>query len=260
MLKTSMFARKPRPRVHALPEGERIYAIGDIHGRRDCLDALLRAIDADDARRGKAATTLVFLGDLIDRGGQSRAVVERLMALETERSCVFVIGNHEEILISAWEGDTPSTRLLHRVGGRETLISYGVTEVDYDAADIDRVTRMVGEHVPAAHIGFLRKFRDSYRSGDYLFVHAGVKPGVAIEAQSPRDMRWIRNTFLDDDRDHGAMVVHGHSISAQVEERPNRIGIDTGAYGSGRLTAVGLEGTQRWFLSSAETQSARLPE
>ena len=245
-----LLARKPKLRVHALPAGERIYAIGDIHGRRDCLDTLMAKIDADDASRGVANTVLVFLGDLTDRGDDSRGVVERVMEIAATRACKLVMGNHEEVLINAWEGDVPSVRLFHRIGGRETLLSYGVTEAEYDAADFDRLIDLLGEHVLAEHIAFLRRFEDFYARGDYLFVHAGIRPGCPIDAQDPGEMRWIRDRFLNDPRDHGAMVVHGHTVTADVDEWPNRIGIDTGAYASGKLTALGIEGTTRWFLSS----------
>ena len=207
-------------------------------------------IDADDAARGAAKTTIVLLGDLVDRGPDSMGVIERAEAMRTEYRCVFLMGNHEEIFIKAWEGDPASARLFHRIGGRETLLSYGVSEDDYDSADFDRLVELLRTHVPADHIAFLRRFRDTYAVGDYLFVHAGVRPGTPIDAQDANDMRWIRDKFLDDTRDHGAMIVHGHSVTAAVDEQLNRIGIDTGAYASGRLTALGLEGTERWFLSS----------
>lgn len=246
----SLFSRKPVTPPRTIAVGERIYAIGDIHGRRDCLDELLTRIGEDDRERGPAKTILVLLGDLVDRGPESRGVIARLSQLAKVRPCVFLMGNHEEVLIDAWEGDEAATRLFHRIGGRETLLSYGVTAADYDSADFERLLVLIATHVPAEDIAFLRTFRDTYKSGDYLFVHAGIRPGVPIAEQRPADMRWIRDRFLDDPRDHGVVVVHGHSITAEVEERPNRLGIDTGAYASGRLTAVGLEGTERWFLSS----------
>lgn len=245
-----LLSRKSKVPQRALPEGERVYAIGDIHGRIDCLDTLLAKIAADDEERGAVQTTIVFLGDLVDRGPDSRAVVERAEAMRTEHRCIFLMGNHEEIFIKAWEGDMASVRMFHRIGGRDTLMSYGVSEDEYDGADFERLIELLREHVPADHIAFLRRFRDTYAAGDYLFVHAGIRPGTPIDEQDATDMRWIRDKFLDDTRDHGAMVIHGHSITAGVDEQVNRIGIDTGAYASGRLTALGLEGTDRWFLSS----------
>ena len=252
MVLKKLFARAavPETEPHRLPQGERVYAIGDIHGRRDCFDALLALIDADDAARGAARTTLVLLGDLVDRGAESRGVVERAMRLSAERRCVFLMGNHEEILIRTWEGDRKTAGLFARVGGRETVMSYGMSAHDYDLCDLGELAVAVGERVPADHIAFLRRFADSFALGDYLFVHAGIRPGVALDEQDPTDLRWIRREFLDDRRDHGAMIVHGHSITETVDDCPNRIGIDTGAFASGVLTAIGLEGDRRWFLQS----------
>jgi serine/threonine protein phosphatase 1 len=251
MVFRKFFARaEPELLVHALPAGERIYAIGDIHGRRDCLDRLLVAIDEDEKSRAPADTTVVFLGDLVDRGNDSKGVIERVMQVSKARHCVLLMGNHEEILIRAWEGDRKATGLLHRVGGRETLMSYGVTAHEYDSGDIDDLTILVGERVPVAHIAFLRSFIDQWQRGDYLFVHAGVRPGVAFDEQRPSDLRWIRREFLEDDRDHGAMIVHGHSITEEVDVQPNRIGIDTGAFASGKLTALGIEGAETWVIST----------
>jgi serine/threonine protein phosphatase 1 len=251
MVFKKFFARaEPVPQPFALPAGERVYAIGDIHGRRDCLDRLLLAIDDDEKSRPAAQTTVVFLGDLVDRGLDSRGVVERVMQIAKARRCVLLMGNHEEILIRAWEGDRQAAGLLHRVGGRETLMSYGVTMAAYDACDLGDLAALTADNVPVDHIAFLRGFLDQWRCGDYLFVHAGIRPGVPLDEQSASDMRWIRRDFLDDDRDHGVMVVHGHSITEAVDERTNRIGIDTGAFASGKLTALGIEGTEHWVIAT----------
>lgn len=245
----SFLSRKTAsPRACAAALGERIYAIGDVHGRADCLDALLAQIDIDDAARGAARTRLVFLGDLVDRGAGSRDVIERVMA-EAHRS-EFIIGNHEEVMIRAWEGERESVKLFHRIGGRETVLSYGVDEHEYDRLGFDELTQLIAARIPPEHIAFLRRFADHYRSGDYLFVHAGIRPGVALHEQASSDLRWIRRDFLDDRRDHGVMVIHGHTVVADVDEQPNRIGIDTGAYASGTLTALGIEGSKRWYLST----------
>ena len=251
MVFRKLFTRSaPERRTHVLPDGQRIYAIGDIHGRRDCLDRLLLKIADDEKDRPSADTTLVFLGDLVDRGDDSRGVIDRVVQVSRACSTVLLMGNHEEILIRAWEGEKQAAGLFHRVGGRETLMSYGIGSVDYDACDIEELTALINNVVPAEHISFLRKFADHWRCGDYLFVHAGVRPGVPLEAQRPNDLRWIRREFLDDTRDHGAMVVHGHSITEEIDERDNRIGIDTGAFASGRLTALGIEGRERWVLAT----------
>ncbi len=240
------------PRIWSAPEGQRIYAIGDIHGRLDLLDQLLTMIDADDATRGAAQTQLIFLGDLVDRGSDSRGVVERLMTLASASDNVrFLKGNHEELLIRVWEGDPRSTGLFHRVGGRATMLSYGMDPDHYDDADLTMLSTMIADHVPADHIEFLRGFDDWIIAGDYLFVHAGIRPGLSIEEQSPSDLRWIRTDFTENDDVHEMMVVHGHSITEYIDERPNRIGIDTGAFQSGVLTAIGIQGSARWYLSTA---------
>jgi serine/threonine protein phosphatase 1 len=250
-------APKVEPRIWAAPVGQRLYAIGDIHGRSDLLDQLLDQIGADDTARGLAHTQLIFLGDLMDRGSDSRGVIERLMVLKAATpNARFLKGNHEELLIRIWDGDSKIAPMFHRVGGRDTMLSYGVTEDEYDEADFNALTALVSDRVPADHIDFLRDFDDWIVAGDYLFVHAGIRPGVAIDSQRPTDLRWIRGDFTDFEGDHGMMVVHGHSITEQVDQRPNRIGIDTGAFMSDALTAIGLEGSERWFLSTSEAVAA----
>ena len=254
MVVKRLFSRKETPAPPppaALPSGKRVYAIGDIHGRDDLLEALLAKIDADDAGRSRAETQIIFLGDLPDRGPTSRQVIERAMALADARpDTVFLKGNHEELLIRVWDGDRQTASTFHRAGGRETLMSYGVTAEQYDGWDLGDVTEATGRVVPKAHIDFLRSFRPAYRLGDYFFAHAGVRPGIALDDQEEKDLRWIRAEFIESTADFGAVVVHGHTIRDDVEERANRIGIDTGAYASGRLTAVGLEGTERWYLAT----------
>ena len=237
--------------VASIPDGHRIYAIGDIHGRDDLLEQLLDQIASDDMSRPHVHTTLVFLGDLVDRGADTRGVVSRLMALEKSAiSTVFLKGNHEELLLRVCEGDEKVAAAFSRVGGRETLLSYGVSEQDYDRCEIKDIPALAAEYVPQAHRDFLNSFIPRWRAGDYLFVHAGITPGVAIEDQNDTDMRWIREQFTQSEADHGVMVVHGHTVTDDIDEQFNRIGIDTGAYASGKLSAIGLEGDQRWYLST----------
>lgn len=239
------------PRVWRAPEGQRLYAIGDIHGRRDLLDHLLERIDEDDAKRPQAHSQLIFLGDLIDRGDDSRGVVERLMSLAASSPNVrFLKGNHEELLIRVCEGDHRAVGLFHRVGGRETMLSYGMSEADYDALDLSELAAEVPHHIPPAHLEFLKNFDDWIEAGDYLFVHAGIRPGLTLEDQETSDLRWIRREFTQHEGLFDHMVIHGHTISEHVDERPNRIGIDTGAFATGTLTAIGIEGSERWFLST----------
>lgn len=244
-----LFSRT-EPRVFALPDGQRVYAVGDIHGRLDLFEDLLARIDADDAARGDSDTRLILLGDLIDRGPDSAGVVARAIHLCTSSKCCVLMGNHEEVLIGTWDGDWRMAGLFARIGGRETLLSYGVDETLLDAAGPAEVIALTQAHVPAAHVDFMRGCEQAIVEGDYLFVHAGIRPGVPIGDQSGDDTRWIRREFLEDARDHDMMVVHGHSITGAVDERSNRIGIDTGAFASGVLTAVGLEGAERWYLST----------
>jgi serine/threonine protein phosphatase 1 len=263
MVLKRLFGRTPvrPPQVWRAPVGQRLYAIGDIHGRRDLLDELLAMIDADDAARGPSKETrLIFLGDLVDRGPDSRTVVERVMALtEASESVICLKGNHEELLIRSWEGDRKTAAVFHRNGGRETILSYGVDPETYDAGDLGDVVELIGASVPPRHIAFLDGLSDWVQAGDYLFVHAGIKPGVDLEEQSASDMRWIRKDFTDWRGDHGLMVVHGHTITDGVDAQDNRIGIDTGAYATGRLTAIGLEDDQRWFISTGAPDVATDP-
>jgi serine/threonine protein phosphatase 1 len=239
------------PRGHWIPDGQRIYAVGDIHGRLDLLERLIEAIETDDAERAGASTTIIFLGDLIDRGPDSRGVVERLIRFSRgPHKARFLMGNHEEVFLQALEGDLRALRLLIRIGGRETILSYGITPEEYRELNFEDLAALLPAKVPGEHVRFLSSFERSIEVGDYLFVHAGVRPGVAIPDQSGSDLRWIRDTFLRHRDSFGKLVVHGHSVSEEADVRSNRIGIDTGAYASGRLTAIGLEKDNRWFLST----------
>lgn len=246
----AFFGAKPPP-LPSIPIGERVYAVGDIHGELDRFEELLAAIEADDRQRGPASTSLILLGDLIDRGPNSCGVVQRAMTLETRwPRFAYLMGNHEEILLAAADGDRSTLALFDRVGGQETLLSYGVDSETYYTADLRELAEILNHAIPAAHLDFLASGLNQVTVGDYLFVHAGIRPKVALTDQRTSDLRWIREPFLSDKRWHGAMIVHGHSITAEPDVRLNRIGIDTGAYRGGRLTAIGLEGTDRWFLST----------
>lgn len=235
----------------AMPPGRRVYAIGDIHGCADELDRLLAMIEADEAGRGEATTTLIFIGDLVDRGPASARVIERLCALVAERADVRVLaGNHEEIFARSLQGDPKALRLFCRIGGRETALSYGIDEAEYDRLDHDELAAALDRQVPAAHRTFLARLENMIEFGDYVFVHAGVHPGAALDQQDPADLRWIREPFLNHGRPLAKMVVHGHTIAEDLEVLPHRIGIDTGAYATGRLTAIGLEGEEMWRLQT----------
>ena len=246
----NLVSRKPAPR-REVPPGRRIYAIGDIHGRADLLEELLAAIEADDSQRPAADTLLVFLGDLVDRGPNSRQVVERLMRLsEGSQPIRFLMGNHEEVFLRAVRGDVKALRFLIKIGGRATILSYGISPEDYASLDFESLAERLHDLVPQSHVDFLSAFEQWIEVGDYLFVHAGIRPGIDLADQKSSDLRWIRDDFLDSRDDFGKLVVHGHSITDDVDVRANRIGIDTGAFASGQLTAIGLEGAERWFLST----------
>jgi serine/threonine protein phosphatase 1 len=231
--------------------GYRAYAVGDIHGRVDLLEHLLAKIHADLQRRPARKTLLVFVGDLIDRGPSSAQVIERLRCYRRDGvRPVFLLGNHEEVMLRALGGDSTVVESWLQFGGLQCLQSYGVALAKLRGRSAEEVIEIVRAVVPREHIEFLETFADSCRFGDYLFVHAGIRPGIEVDQQSQSDLRWIREPFLFDERDHGFLVVHGHTITDEVEERPNRIGIDTGAYRSGVLTALAIEGTERWLIDT----------
>ena len=254
MLKRFLFPRRDDPpAAPALPDGRRVYAIGDIHGRLDLLDELLGRIVNDSLRRPAMRTTLIFLGDMIDRGPASAAVVERARGIAADGGDVrFLLGNHEEVFLLTMEGNEQAAALFCRIGGRETLISYGMDPYAFEGLDYPGVADLLFDLVPEAHRTFVAGFEDMVVIGDYAFVHAGVRPGVPIDAQRPEDLRWIRQPFLDHGGHFGKMVVHGHTISPQIEVRAHRIGIDTGGYASGRLSALGLEGSERWTIQTGD--------
>lgn len=247
----AMFKRKTPPRTAALPPGERLYAIGDVHGRLDLLVALLEQIRLDSAGRGGgAATRLVFLGDLIDRGPHSAQVVRRVMSARDWAVTTTLMGNHELAMIEALDGDRDMLRMWLTQGGVAALASWGVDDRVLDAGSEPEIVAAASAAIPAAERAWIANRPLSFARGDYLFVHAGIRPGVPLDRQSRRDLLWIRDSFLLSTRDHGVVVVHGHTVCESVEDRGNRIGIDTGAYATGRLTALGLEGEARWTLST----------
>lgn len=231
--------------------GYRAYVVGDIHGRLDLLEDLLAKIHAELQHKPAPKTLLVFVGDLIDRGPSSAQVLERLRTYRRPGiRPVFILGNHEEVLLRILRGEAQLITKWRWFGGSECLESYGVDPEVLGRLSDEEALVVVRNAVPKEHIEFLESFVDSCRFGDYLFVHAGIRPGIELDQQEQSDLRWIREPFLLDDSDHGFIVVHGHTISRDVEERPNRIAIDTGAYRTGVLTALGIEGQHRWLLDT----------
>ncbi|MCW3797074.1 serine/threonine protein phosphatase [Sphingomonas sp. BN140010] len=231
-------------------EGYRAYGIGDVHGRLDLLVELLDRIREDHAARGDTAELLlVFLGDLIDRGPDSSGVVElvRTGPIPGART-VALAGNHEEVLLRLLGGERGLLAQWLSFGGDACLASYGADPRLFEGLPESEGLAELQRLIPPEHRDFLASLADTFRFGDYLFVHAGLRPGTALHNQSPRDLRWIRQPFLDDPRDHGMTVVHGHTITEEVDIRTHRIGIDTGAYRSGVLTALAIEGDQHWLI------------
>ena len=235
----------------AVPAGERVYAVGDVHGRLDLLQALIAAIDADDAARSAAQTCVILLGDLIDRGPDSAGVIAAARVWARQRLVRILLGNHEEMLLDALDSDEVMRQFL-RYGGRETILSYLSEPETYHRADLAAARALMEAAIPDEDLDFIRSFEDSIAIGDYLFVHAGVHPDAAMDKQRPGDLRWIREPFLSHRNSFGPVVVHGHTITDQPEVRHNRIGIDTGAYCSGRLTALGLQGSTRWLIEAQD--------
>lgn len=227
-----------------VPEGERWYVIGDIHGRRDLLEALKLAIEEDDAALGEAETTVLFLGDLVDRGPDSRGVVTLARKWGKERKVRYLAGNHEEMFLQSFE-DREVLRHFLKHGGRETVLSYGIDRKTYNKMKMGELQEAMKAAVPQKHREFLASFEDIIIAGDYVFAHAGINPKRPLDDQKQSDLRWIRDRFLKHEEPLSHVVVHGHTIFEDMEHREHRIGIDTGAFRTGRLTALVLEDIRR---------------
>ncbi len=241
-------SERPLP---AVPPGTRWYAVGDVHGRLDLFEELIAAIESDDRDAPPADTTVVLLGDLVDRGPDSAGVVARARTWQAERRVRLLAGNHEEMFLYALE-DIAVLRHFLRHGGRQTALSYGIPREVYDSATMEELQAKLTAAVPREDLRFLSSAKNYLVAGDYLFVHAGIAPDVPLEEQEEHHLRWIREPFLDHEAPHERFVVHGHTITDGIDERANRIGIDTGAYKSGCLTALVLEGTTRRIIQAVE--------
>lgn len=251
---TSLIARRARRSARAarIPAGMRVYAIGDIHGRADLLAELHRLIWRDAQASTSVDRHIVYLGDYIDRGPSSRAVLDILSANPLRGfTTAHLLGNHEDAALQ-FLADPVERPAWLAWGGLATLASYGITTpVDISDAEMRVFLRdRLSAALPDSHRRFLGALNLSTRVGDYVFVHAGVRPGVSVDRQERDDLLWIRDEFLTSREDLGAVVVHGHTARRLPELKPNRIGIDTGAFATGRLTALVLDGNQRRFLST----------
>lgn len=236
----------------AIPAGQRAYAVGDVHGRADLFAAMIKAVEDDDAGRGAADSTIVLLGDLVDRGPDSAGVIALARQWHGRRPIRALMGNHEEMFLDSFDNEEVLRHFL-RFGGRETVLSYPIDPATYAAASLAETQELMRQAVPAEDLTFLRAMEDMVAIGDYLFVHAGIRPGVPLDQQRPGDLRWIREPFTNHQGSFGPVVIYGHTIYEKPEIGSNRIGIDTGAYQSGRLTAIGLEGSNRWLIEVSET-------
>lgn len=237
--------------VAAVPDGERYYVVGDIHGRLDLFSELVAAIEADDGSAAAARTTIVLLGDLVDRGANSRGVIDLAREWQKRRNVRILAGNHEQMFLDSFD-DEETLRHFLKHGGRETVLSYGVDRKVYASATLEELQDLMRRHVPATDLDYLRSFEECVVAGGYAFVHAGIQPGVPLAEQLRNDLLWIRGAFTNYQGEHEYVIVHGHTIAPDIDEQPNRIGIDTGAYRSGRLTALVLEGSTRRYIQAVE--------
>jgi serine/threonine protein phosphatase 1 len=233
--------RRVRARRPLLPTGLRIYAVGDIHGRVDLLGNLLARIDTDIALRPTPRPVCVFLGDYIDRGSSSRETIDRLIEHGKRHESIFLKGNHELIAIKCLTDPNLFDSWM-RLGGLETLKSYGVAFKGLaNARQIVELQTAFHMALPQAHFRFFRCLQSSFTCGEFFFAHAGVKPNVDLSQQKERDLLWIREEFLSSKDDFGKIIVHGHTPTSEIEVRPNRINIDTGAFATGLLTCLVIE-------------------
>jgi serine/threonine protein phosphatase 1 len=222
--------------------------VGDIHGRLDCLVDLHAKIDADTERSGFNAKE-IYLGDYIDRGPASAAVIHALLERADARDIVLLKGNHEEMLERALAGRLQFGE-WRALGGGETLLSYDIDPRDIDEHDARALRNALLGKMPSRHMEFLFGLRHAYELAPFFFVHAGVRPGVPLSRQKTEDLLWIRDEFLNHDSDFGRIVVHGHSPVHQPEFRANRINLDTAAYATGRLTCLKLNAAGATLLGS----------
>ncbi len=248
-----LFGRSDGPvRRAEAPVGTRLYVVGDIHGRADLLDRMHQLILDDAAGAAAARKVVIYLGDYVDRGLESRQVIERLIGdapAGFER--VRLRGNHEELMLRFLDDPETGPEWFFN-GGDATLFSYGVKPNNplVSGMAAAALRHQLVARLPEPHLALLRSLGLYHVERDYLFVHAGIRPGVPIEDQLELDLTWIRDDFLDSRADHGKVVVHGHTITGEPEFRANRIGIDTGAFLSGRLTCLVLDGATRRILQT----------
>ena len=230
---------KVKPRI---PGGTRIYAIGDVHGRADLLHALFARIDASLKAYPIKQSVQVLLGDYIDRGPDSREVIDALIARRRQHPMVYLKGNHESYAVQFLSDPSVLSEWM-QAGGINTLLSYGVKpSTRDDPKQLQDVAQAFRQALPESHRQFMQNLKLSFTCGDFFFTHAGVRPGIPLREQREQDLLWIREDFLLHEEDFGKIIVHGHTPAKEPDIRPNRINIDTGAYATGRLTCLVLQG------------------
>lgn len=247
--------RTNAPRIFSVPKNTRVYCIGDIHGQEDLLKDLHEMI-LQDSSEYLDDKVVVYLGDYIDRGLHSKEVVDLLLNQPlVDFKPIYLRGNHEQVLLDFLNVDANIAMEWFNFGGQATLLSYGVSMTGIPFGEkLNQLQQDLADKIPTEHLSFYTQLNYSYECGDYFFVHAGVKPKKSLKRQSELDMMWIRNEFLASKFQFKKMIVHGHSIVDQPEQKVNRIAIDTGAYNSGRLTCLVLEGEQRRFIQTGVTE------
>lgn len=225
--------------LNSLENIQCVYAIGDVHGCYDELRDLLAKIEESLSQHTSENCAIIFLGDLVDRGPDSFRVLEFLKDYKPDGAqLIFLKGNHEEVFLKVLEGSIGALQSWFGFGGRACLRSYGVDNLGQIQIDPESLIGRIQNKVPKSHTQFISKFEDYVIVENYMFVHAGIRPRTAIHKQSPRDMRWIRDEFINFQKPHPFIIVHGHTIVKEAELHPNRIAVDTGAYNNGPLTAV----------------------
>lgn len=252
----NLFSFKKSEPPYQEPEvvpNQRLYCIGDIHGRYDLLQHLHTFI-SDDTDGYQGDVTIIYMGDYIDRGPASKDVIDCLLSntFPTFKS-VFLMGNHEQVLLEFLNApNTPRASGWFSFGGLSTLASYGVQIIGIPhSGQLKGIQKEFQRNLPESHLEFYQQLKPFYETEGYYFAHAGVRPKVKLSRQRPEDLLWIREDFLESTVFHGKVVVHGHSVSAEPVVRDNRIGIDTGAYGSDVLTCLVLEGKEQRFYLTA---------
>jgi len=241
-LRWRALASAPRRRPPRIPDDVRIYAIGDVHGRADLLQRMLSAIDRTLISYPVKNVVQVLLGDYIDRGPNSREVIETLVVRARRHPMIYLKGNHESYA-AQFLSEPSVLNEWTRFGGVNTLLSYGLRPPQGEDSNAQqRTAREFRKALPESHRRFIHGLALSFSCGDFFFAHAGVRPGVPLSCQCEHDLLWIRDDFLLHEEQFAKVIVHGHTPAKKPEVRVNRINIDTGAYATGRLTCLVLQG------------------